>query len=142
MEPHRRIERNREVVAGFFEAMRAGDPEGLRAALRPDAVWHIPRSGGLSSPRGAEEIIALLTGAPGDFYLLETIRFERGFLVADEHHAALQFRMRCMTAGGLPYDNLYVFGFRLAEGRIAEGWEHTDTAYWQRTLRRGTPDSG
>ena len=135
MESDRRVERNREVVEGFFGAMRRGDANGLRAALQPDAVWNIPQSGGWPSPRGADEIIALLTGAPGDFYRPETIRFERGFLVVDENHAALQFRMHCTTAGGSPYDNVYVFSFRLTDGRIAEGWEHTDTAYWQRTVR-------
>ena len=135
MESDRRAERNREVIQGFFEAMRTADADGLRAALQPDAVWNIPQSGGVPTPRGADEIIALLTGAPRDFYRLETIHFEPGFLVVDEEHAALQIRMRCTTASGLPYDNLYVFSFRLADGRIAEGWEHTDTAYWQRTVK-------
>ena len=135
MEADRRVERNRKVVEEFFEAMRRGDANGLHAALQPDAEWNIPQSSGLPSPKGAEEIVALLTGAPGEFYRQETIRFEPGFLVVDEDHAALQFRMRCTTAGGSPYDNIYAFSFRLSDGRIAEGWEHTDTAYWQRTVR-------
>ncbi len=137
MQNDNRVDRNRAAVEQFLRALRRGDREELSDCLQADAVWNIPRSGGRPSPRGAEEIVALLTEAPGDFYRPETIRMEPDFLVVDEKHAALQFRMRCTTASGLPYDNIYVFSFRFVDGRIAEGWEHTDTAYWQRTVLEG-----
>jgi ketosteroid isomerase-like protein len=129
------IERNTAAVGSFFKALKSGNAEGLRAILLPDAVWNVPKSGGIDSPRGADAVVALLTGAPHDFYRPETARFEMGFLVADAKSAALQFRMRCTTARDTPYDNLYVFTFRFDDGRIAEGWEHTDTAYWQSAVR-------
>jgi ketosteroid isomerase-like protein len=129
------VDRNRATVDEFFRALRRGDKGGLRAVFEPDAVWNVPQYERTPSPRGAEDIIALLTGAPLEYYRPETASFEFAFLVVDEHHAAVQFRMRCTTSRNTPYDNLYAFTFRFVDGRIAEGWEHTDTAYWVSAVR-------
>ena len=37
--------------------------------------------------------------------------------------------MEGRTASGNDYLNQYVFVYRLVDGRIAEVWEHLDTAY-------------
>ena len=129
------VDQNRGLVGLFFKALRKGDKKGLRSVFSPDAVWHVPQSGGIEDPSGVEAIIDLLTGAPFEFYRPETAKFHVDFLIVDDQHAALQFRMTCTTARDTAYDNLYVFSYRFADGVIAEGWEHTDTAYWQATVR-------
>ncbi len=34
-----------------------------------------------------------------------------------------------LAASGIPYENTYAYIFRFADGKIAEIWEHLDTAY-------------
>jgi ketosteroid isomerase-like protein len=133
------VDHNRNLIDHFFKALRRGDVPGLRSVFSRDAVWHVPQSGGIDDRHGVDAIVELLTGAPFEFYRPETARFHVEFLVADDQHGALQFRMTCTTARDTAYDNRYVFAYRFADGRIAEGWEHTDTAYWQSTVR-GSPE--
>lgn len=126
---------HRVLIGSFFKALRRGDHDGLRSVFSADAQWHVPRSGGIEDPRGVDNVIELLTGAPQEFYRPETASFEFNFMIVENNHAAVQFRMKCTTARGTDYDNLYVFAFQFADGRIVEGWEHTDTAYWQAKVR-------
>ena len=79
-------------------------------------------------------MVDLFTRSPGRFYRPQTVRLERHFLVADERFGAIQFVNRAKTVDGKDYENLYVFTFRLEAGRIAEGWEHLDSAWFNHVL--------
>jgi ketosteroid isomerase-like protein len=129
------IEQNGKLVAKFFKALQRGDRAQLLELFQQEAVWNTPPSSELKTAYGAETISAMLTGAPQDFYKPETARIEHDFAIVDAKHAAVQFRMRCVTSRDTPYDNRYVFTFRFVDGRIAEGWEHLDMAYWKASVR-------
>jgi len=52
------------------------------------------------------------------------------FLVADEDIGAAQVQLSTrLASSGEPYENVYVYFFRFRDGKIAEMWEHLDTAY-------------
>lgn len=129
------IDKNTAIVEKFFKALRRGDRTQLREIFALEAIWHVPPSSELNTAYGAEDISAMLTGAPQDFYRPETARIDHEFVVVGAEHAAAQFRMQCTTSRGTPYDNRYVFTFRFAGECIAEGWEHTDMAYWKAAVR-------
>ena len=42
---------------------------------------------------------------------------------------AVPLHLRAITGRGEPYENDYVFIFRIRDGRIAEVWENLDTLY-------------
>jgi ketosteroid isomerase-like protein len=50
--------------------------------------------------------------------------------VADGQVGAAQVKLSTkLPANGQPYENVYVYFFRFSDGKIAELWEHLDTAY-------------
>jgi ketosteroid isomerase-like protein len=127
------------LMERFWRALTRGDREGLASLFTEDAVWHFPpfyrRKQGVEDARGRSEITDVFTRTPAQFYQQGTLRMERQFLVADEAHAAIQFEMHCKTVKGDDYQNRYVFTFRILDGRIAEGWEHLDSAYFNLQMR-------
>ena len=132
-------EKNQATLNNFFKAMGKGDKAAMQACFTDDACWRIPQSfrgNPHEDPTSAKAVVDLLTGATSDFYRPETIRSTPLFVVVDEQHACYQFRMACTAANGKAYDNLYVFSFRFEDGLIAEGWEHLDTLYFERTVNQ------
>lgn len=91
-----------------------------RQLIEELAAW--PVEGG---PKLAEmlTILSLRLYAPERSWTIE-------LLTADEQAGAAQVRLSTSLAGsGDAYENVYVYFFRFADGKIAEVWEHLDTAY-------------
>jgi ketosteroid isomerase-like protein len=59
----------------------------------------------------------------------EPMKYERHHLVAEGDIVVSHHTMRTVTAAGDEYENEFAFIFRLEDGRIAEIWEHLDTAH-------------
>jgi ketosteroid isomerase-like protein len=52
------------------------------------------------------------------------------YVVADGEVGAAQVHLSTtLAASGTPYENTYAYIFRFENGKIAEIWEHLDTAY-------------
>jgi len=50
--------------------------------------------------------------------------------MVEENDVVVAFmRMEMLTKAGVAYSNEYVLVFRFEDGRIAEHWEYTDTAW-------------
>ena len=60
------------------------------------------------------------------------------WFVAEGDHVAVHAHMQGRTASGNNYLNYYHFLYRLNGGRIAEVWEHVDTAYAFARMTGGT----
>jgi ketosteroid isomerase-like protein len=80
---------------------------------------------------GRENAVAVLTGFGSTILERSTVQRDEMAAVAEADRVAIQFRLRARTVAGLEYDNIYVFLFRIAGGKVAEVWESTDTAHAQ-----------
>jgi uncharacterized protein len=123
---------NHELIRNFLAAMAARDRDVLAQILADDVVWYTPPS---TMPqfrgphRGRGAAIALVVDAGGSLFVVGTQRIEVLHLLAEDNHAAAQFRMTARTLAGFNYDNQYAFFFRHADGQIVEIWENVDTGY-------------
>jgi ketosteroid isomerase-like protein len=125
---------NQQLIREHFAAKDELDRVALEAGFTADARWWAPLSGAqrglavrpvVGGPRLAE----MLTTLSLKLYARErTWKIE--FLVADENIGAAQVQLSTRLAtSGEPYENVYAYFFRFRHGKIAEIWEHLDTAY-------------
>lgn len=125
---------NQQLIREHFAAKDRLDRAALEAQFTADAKWWPPLSG---AQRGLAE--RPIVGGPTLAEMMATLSlklYERErswkieFLVADEHLGAAQVQLSTRLAtSGEPYENVYVYFFRFQQGKIAEIWEHLDTAY-------------
>jgi ketosteroid isomerase-like protein len=125
---------NRQLIEEHFAAKGRLDRAVLETEFTEDARWWPPVSGaqrGLAvrpvegGPKLAEMLttLSLRLYAPERSWTIE-------LLAADEHAGAAQVRLSTRLAtSGDAYENVYVYFFRFQDGKIAEVWEHLDTAY-------------
>jgi ketosteroid isomerase-like protein len=124
-------ERNKQVVLDQIAAMERGDVVAQAALMTDDVTWWVPQSAHTQAHiprplRGRDAVAKLLAGAPALFSEM-TWTVDRA--IAEDDHVAVLAHMEGRTASGNDYLNQYVFAYRLVDGRIAEVWEHLDTAY-------------
>jgi ketosteroid isomerase-like protein len=125
---------NQQLIREHFAAKDKLDRAALEAGFTADARWWPPVSG---AQRGLA--VRPIVGGPTLAEMMTTLSLklyarERSwkieFLVADENVGAAQVHLSTRLAtSGEPYDNVYVYFFRFQDGKIAELWEHLDTAY-------------
>jgi len=125
------IEINKRVVREQLAAMERGDAAAQSALMTDDVRWWFPQSAvettGLARPLvGKTAVVGLLGGADAFF---SEMHWTVDLMLAEGDHVAVHAHMRGRTASGKDYLNYYHFLYRLADGRIAEVWEHLDTAY-------------
>lgn len=137
------IEENRQAVADYFTTVGNGEEGAVQSAVArfaDDVTWHIPPSlpnGGAHTGKAA--VLAML-GAPGGMALYRpgSMDVEVEATVADGDRVVVPLVLRAVTRRGEPYENRYVFVFRLVSGRIAEVWEHLDTLHLHRSVHAET----
>jgi ketosteroid isomerase-like protein len=125
---------NEQLIREHFAAKDRLDRAALEAQYTADARWWVPLSG---EQRGLA--VRPIAGGPRLAEILTTLSlkmYERErswkieFLLADENIGAAQVHLSArLAASGEPYENTYVYFFRFSGGKIAEMWEHLDTAY-------------
>jgi ketosteroid isomerase-like protein len=129
----------KEIVRVLLEAVAQRDTETLARLVQSDVVWWAPVSAarhGLPRPLvGSEAVVTLLSGAHG-FFRADTTTWTVLRLVEEDETVVAHVERRCLTAGGIPYENEYLLRFDMADGRIAQVWEHTDTAFANDLLAR------
>jgi ketosteroid isomerase-like protein len=128
-------ESNVQLIRDHFAAKDKLDREAIRSQLTDDAKWWVPLSGAkrgiaVRPMEGGDHLADILTGTLS----LKMYSKERSWtiehVVADSHIGAAQVHLvTTLAATGTPYENTYVYFFRFVDGKIAEFWEHLDTAY-------------
>lgn len=125
---------NQQLIREHFAAKDSLDRAALEAGFTADAKWWPPLSGaqrGLADRPivGGPTLAEMMTTLSLKLYARER-SWKIEFLVADEHVGAAQVQLSTRLAtSGEPYENVYVYFFRFQDGKIAEIWEHLDTAY-------------
>jgi ketosteroid isomerase-like protein len=126
---------NAQLIRDHFAAKARFDRATIVDQLTPDAKWWVPVSGaqrGIATrPIDSGQTIAdiLTSTLSTQLYSMERT-WTVEYVVADEEVGAAQVHLSTtLAASGTPYDNTYAYIFRFVDGRIAEIWEHLDTAY-------------
>ena len=139
-------EANKKVIKPFFDAIANAQPEDFKALVTDDITWWIPQSAAgrnferLHSTqderavRGKQAVTTMLYKS--GFYRdrraspeYEPQQYERHHLIAEGDMVVSHHTLRTVTSAGLDFENQYVFVFRFQDGKVAEVWEHLDTAY-------------
>jgi ketosteroid isomerase-like protein len=125
---------NQQLIREHFAAKDKLDRAALEATFTTDARYWPPLSGeqrGLAVRPivGGATLAETLTALSLKLYARER-SWTIEFLLADENIGAAQVHLSTrLAASGEPYENVYVYFFRFQDGKIAEMWEHLDTAY-------------
>jgi uncharacterized protein len=125
---------NQQLIRDHFAAKEKLDRSALEATFSADARYWAPLSGaqrGLATRPivGGAKLGEVLTALSLKLYARER-SWTIEFLVADEDIGAAQVQLSTrLASSGEPYENVYVYFFRFRDGKIAEMWEHLDTAY-------------
>ena len=122
---------NKELVQRFRQAADARDFTAASEMVSDGVRWWVPRSAErFERPiEGRDAVMALLSGATARVYKPETMERDYHTFVAEGDFVAVWLTMTAVTASGKDYTNDYHFLYRCEGGRIAEVWEHLDTAY-------------
>jgi uncharacterized protein len=133
-------------VRDFFHAVSHALPDDLLQLVTAEPTWWIPQSAadknaarigtavGERDVHGREAITRMLFGS--GFYRdrrsspeYDPMSYDFHQILVDGDHAISHHTMKTVTAAGKDYQNEFVFVFRLEDGKIAEVWEHLDTAH-------------
>jgi ketosteroid isomerase-like protein len=127
-------ESNVQLIRDHFAAKDKLDRDALAAQFTPDAKWWVPLSGAkrgiaVRPMEGGDHLAEILTTLSLRMYERER-SWTIEHVVANERIGAAQVHLSTKVAAtGAPYENTYIYFFRFADGKIAEIWEHLDTAY-------------
>jgi ketosteroid isomerase-like protein len=126
---------NAQLIRDHFAAKARFDRATIVDQLTPDAKWWVPVSGaqrGIATRpiESGQTIADILTSTLStQLYSMERT-WTVEFVVADDEVGAAQVHLSTtLAASETPYDNTYAYIFRFVDGKIAEIWEHLDTAY-------------
>jgi ketosteroid isomerase-like protein len=126
---------NTQLLRDHFAAKERFDKDAILNQLTPDAKWWVPLSGaqrGIASRpiEGGQTIADILTNTLSTQLYAKERTWTVQHVVADDAVGAAQVQLSTtLAASGTPYENVYAYFFRFADGKIAEIWEHLDTAY-------------
>lgn len=116
----------------LLRAIETADRATVAELVRADVRWWIPQSGakraGIPLPmEGLDAVMAMVDGAHERW---ESMDFTLRMLVSEGDTSSALLRAQARTRSGRDYDNTYGFFWRVDDdGRLAEIWELTDTAY-------------
>lgn len=126
---------NAQLLRDHFAAKERFDRDAILRQLTPDARWWVPVSGaqrGIASRpiEGGHTIADTLTNTLSTQLYAKERSWTMQHVVADDVVGAAQVQLSTTLAtSGAPYENVYAYFFRFESGKIAEIWEHLDTAY-------------
>lgn len=124
-------EDNKRLAFRFFEALGKRDRDALHSLVRDDFRWVVPQGAALHAGvhEGAPKVFDAMLSAVGETFVPGSQRTEFDLVVAEGDAVLCEARLHAESPDGRHYDNVYVFVFIIAEGRIAELREHVDTRY-------------
>jgi ketosteroid isomerase-like protein len=117
-------------MRSFFDTLQASRPDELREYFTEDVRWWLPNSIQLAGrgercKSGREPVVDIVGHVDRNF---KEVAYTFDHLLEDGDLVAVHATARGVRRPDIPYENEYVFLFRMADGRIAEVWELLDTA--------------
>lgn len=120
------IEANRQLVLRFYELMSELNFEAMFDLMADDGLWTVAGDPELFHHSGVAtkpQRIAALTNFTKVFASLQQTVVST---TAEADRVAAEMRSRCITHGGLVYENEMLVLIRCRDGKIVSLYEHLD----------------
>jgi uncharacterized protein len=129
---------NKRLVETFIAAQSAGRLEDAWSMLDPAGTWWtLTERREVPIATYIELWNTLITRQFPDGLVLELKE-----ITAEGDRVAARAESHGVMDNGVPYNNIYFFQFRIADDKIIQAWEHSDTHHVWNTLRsRQAPQS-
>lgn len=129
---------NKQIMQEIFSALSKGDPQLFVESMADDFRWTVAGATKWSKTYDGKkavltELFGLLSSKLTGVITTTAHRF-----IADGDYVVVEARGTSTTKKGSPYNNTYCFVFRLADGKLREVTEYTDTEL--ATMVLGDPD--
>ncbi len=129
------VAENKNVVAGFVEALSSGNIEAAKAALADDATWWIPGSLPVSGThRGKKAIFEDFLGKAQALFQPNSMAIQVRNVIGEGDCVAVEWIARGKSAKGSNYENYYHLMFEVRSGKIQAIREYVDTLYAKEVL--------
>ncbi|MBW2495784.1 MAG: nuclear transport factor 2 family protein [Deltaproteobacteria bacterium] len=119
-------EESRKTVLEFLAAREKGDVDAITRLTTEDLRWD-PPGPDFEAVEGRDEVLAFMNQAGAEFFDVATMDVDIHKIIADGDTVAIVQSMRCKTAKGADYSNLYCWVYTCADGRVSRMQEFTDT---------------
>jgi hypothetical protein len=123
--------RNKELAQAFIDALATAGLEAIADLFATDAVlWSLTDRASLSFPEYLEVYHRLITTR-----FVNGVRMTTKLVMAEGDRVVVECESHGDLKNGRHYNNMYLFLFRIAGGRIRNVWEYNDTHHSQTVLR-------
>lgn len=127
---------NRTFIATAFDRWAAGESDFFATVLSPDVVWTIEGSGpSAGTYRGLEDFTTRAI-RPFATRMREPVRPVATEIWAEGDHVIARWEGRGVAGDGRPYQNDYVWIFRMENGRAVEVTAFLDLPAYDDVLSR------
>lgn len=126
------LEKNKQIVRDFINALSTGDMPGLMRVLDPGVTFNLPNTGCLGGSLSMQEfgkIGALLGAACPNGVALELVD-----MTAEDDRVSCRVNGRAKTVDGGDYNNRYHMLLKIRDGKIVETHEYMDTLLVEKTF--------
>ena len=122
-----RATENKKVMQHIFSEFSKGNAQPFVESMADEFSWTITGTTKWSRKYDGkrvviDELLGALRTRLAPPIILDACRF-----IADEDYVAVEARGRNTTKDGVPYNNVYCFVFRLADGKLREMTEYLGT---------------
>jgi ketosteroid isomerase-like protein len=120
-------EDNKRLIAAAMDALAIGDSKPFGALMHQDFVWTIAGSNSWSGEyRGLEAVRRdLFTPLFANFTTTYTNQARN--ILSDGDFVVVECTGNVMTKSGKPYNNVYCYVIRMAQGKMMSLMEYLDT---------------
>lgn len=130
-------DRNRQLILAYLETYERGDAQARRDMLSDDFQHWVCGEGrfALSGTRDKRAYFSDVAQVMGE--KVQKLRMEVLNIICEGDQVCVETRGHATMADGRPYNNRYVFIYKISGGKIVSIREYLDTIYAQGVLVEG-----
>jgi len=118
---------NKKLLQHIFSELAKGNSRPLVESMADDFNWTVTGTTRWSKTYAGKQAVLEGVLAPLRERLTPPIIVVGDRFIADEDYVVVEARGQNMTKRGVPYNNMYCFVFRVANGKLLEVTEYMDT---------------
>jgi len=121
------VTQNKELLQQIFAELAKGNSRPLVESMADDFSWTVSGSTKWSRTYAGKQAVLNELFATLRSHMADRIKTIGNRFIAEDDLVVVDAHGSNTTKSGKPYDNKYCFVFRLADGKLKEVTEYTDT---------------